>query len=149
MKAPAFNLTMGGVLGLAAVAALGLLYMNRKALAATVGDAVNPASSNNLASKAVNGVVQAATGDPNQTLGGWIWDVVNGQAFAAKYDTNNGTSDVVSNVPTLSQAGTLDSATITRWLTQYGNDMGEPNVNGTTTATTTTGSITLPRRTIQ
>jgi len=40
-----------------------------------VGQAINPLNNNNIFASGVNSVVQSLTGDENQTLGGWIYDV--------------------------------------------------------------------------
>lgn len=43
--------------------------------AQAVGTAINPVSDQNIINRGVNAAVQGITGDPNQTLGGWIYDV--------------------------------------------------------------------------
>jgi hypothetical protein len=43
--------------------------------AAAVGAAVDPTNPNNLAYSGVNKVVGALTGDQNETLGGWLYDL--------------------------------------------------------------------------
>lgn len=81
MTAPQISLSAGGLAALAAVAGVGLLgawlWSKRGAIAdagAAAVDLVNPLSGGNLASRAANAVVQAVTGDPQQTLGGSIFD---------------------------------------------------------------------------
>lgn len=69
------ELTAGGVLALTAVAGVGLfLYWNRDAIKGAV-QAVNPASDQNLAYRAVNAVTQTATGQPNISFGSWLYDI--------------------------------------------------------------------------
>lgn len=41
----------------------------------TVANAVNPLNHENVFSQGANAVTQALTGDQNQTLGGWIYDI--------------------------------------------------------------------------
>jgi hypothetical protein len=62
-------LVVGGV----AVAIVAVLWWAKKKIA---GGAFNPANPDNLVNSAVNGIVQGATGDPNQTLMGWVDDVL-------------------------------------------------------------------------
>ena len=52
------------------------LYRNRQLF--------TPTSDQNLAHQAVTGVVQSLTGDPNQTLGGWFFDLFNPEAGLAE-----------------------------------------------------------------
>lgn len=75
------ELTGGGVLalaGVAAVAALGFtLYAKRGAIASAAGAAaaaVNPADSGNLVNRAVSAAGGLATGDVEFSLGGWLAD---------------------------------------------------------------------------
>lgn len=76
------SLTGGGVVGLAAVAAVGVgalwLYSKRGAVAQAAGaavDAVNPASSTNIVNRGVTAAGAAISGDDSWTLGGWLYDV--------------------------------------------------------------------------
>jgi len=59
----AYRLIKGGT---AAAAAVG-------ETAAKVGQAINPLNPGNVFAAAANAAVQAATGDPNETLGGWVY----------------------------------------------------------------------------
>jgi phage tail tape-measure protein len=79
--------TFGGVLGLAAVAGVGLvgwwIYSHRNDIqkagakaAAAVGTAINPVSPDNLAYRGVNAVGAALTSNSNFSLGTWIYDVL-------------------------------------------------------------------------
>lgn len=69
------ELTAGGVLALTAVAGVGLfLYWNRDAIRGAV-QAVNPASDQNLAYRAVNAATQAATGNKGTSFGSWLYDI--------------------------------------------------------------------------
>lgn len=43
--------------------------------AGNVVQAVNPVNDKNIFYSGTNSVVQAVTGQPNQTLGGWIYDI--------------------------------------------------------------------------
>lgn len=78
------DLTGGGVIALAAVAAVAGLgfyvYTKRGAIAQAAGaavDAVNPASSSNLAYTGVNKAGAAITGDDSFSLGSWLYDKLN------------------------------------------------------------------------
>lgn len=74
MKAPEVSLTAGGVLAVVALAAAALVWVQRKRIGAAVVDAVNPASSSNLAYTAVNAVGGSVSGDDSWNLGGAIYD---------------------------------------------------------------------------
>ena len=78
------SLTGTGVVAVVAVAGLALLWAKRGAIgdavssaAAAVGDAINPASSSNLAYRGVNGIGAAATGDDSFNLGAWLFETMN------------------------------------------------------------------------
>jgi hypothetical protein len=78
------ELTLGGVVGLAAVGVVVLVYLKREAIAEAAGDAaravgnaVNPASPENLAYRGVNGIGAAVTGDDSWNLGGAVWELFN------------------------------------------------------------------------
>lgn len=69
------EVTGTGVLALTAVAGLGLLiWLNRDAIKGAV-QAVNPASDQNVAYRAVTAATQAATGDPRTSFGSWLYDL--------------------------------------------------------------------------
>jgi hypothetical protein len=96
------NLSGGGVLALAAVAAVAglgfVLYRNRGAIvsgvadaAGAVGQAVNPTSDRNLAYRGVNAVGGAVTGDASFSLGSWLWEKLNPAAVAAERDLTGAT----------------------------------------------------------
>ena len=70
------NSNAGQVVIIGAVVAIGLYY-TKKAAAVAV-DALDPTSANNLAYTGVNNIGEAITGKPFD-LGGWIFDVVNGE----------------------------------------------------------------------
>lgn len=64
---------MGG-----AVVAAYLLYKvatKGAKLASEVGTALNPADSQNIVNRGVNGIGAAISGDTNWTLGGWVYDI--------------------------------------------------------------------------
>ncbi len=61
-------LVIGGI----ALAIIGVLWWLKNKVAA---GAINPANPDNLVNSAINGIVQGATGDKNQTLVGWFDDV--------------------------------------------------------------------------
>ena len=68
---------------LVAVAAVAyMLYRNR--------DKFNPASDKNLAYQAGTSIVKTVTGDPNQTPGGLIFDLLNPNAGLAPGETTSG-----------------------------------------------------------
>lgn len=83
MKLPAINATAGGILAVAAVAAVGVLWWNRKAIGQAVGSAaqlVNPISDRNVAYGATNAVGGALTGTRDFSLGSWLWEKLNPEA---------------------------------------------------------------------
>jgi hypothetical protein len=64
------------------------IYLYRKSPTLDqVKTALNPFDPNNLASSAANAGVQAVTGDPNQTVGGWFYDLLNPDAGLAPGET--------------------------------------------------------------
>lgn len=71
------NLSAGGVLAVAGLGVVALLWVKRGAIgqaaasaAGAVVTAVNPADSGNLVNRGVSAIGQAATGDSSWTLGG-------------------------------------------------------------------------------
>ncbi len=76
-KAKLLNSKVGAVAAVGVVGAVGVWYTKRQAAKAleVVGDALNPVSQTNIFNRGVNAVVQNLTGDKNQTLGGWIYDI--------------------------------------------------------------------------
>lgn len=67
------NPVVGGAIVLGV---LWLIYGNKlKQDAAAVGNAVNPASQTNIVNRGVTSVGVQLSGDPNWTLGGWIYDL--------------------------------------------------------------------------
>ena len=66
---------------LAIGAVVAVLYFEHKASAAVTqtAQAVNPTNQNNIFSKGVNTAGEALTGDPNWTLGVWIYDITHTQ----------------------------------------------------------------------
>lgn len=101
MKAPEVNLTAGGVLAVVALAAVALVWVQRKRIGAAVADAVNPASEKNLAYTAVNAVGGAVANDDSWTLGGAIYE--------ATHDP------VEQGDPTKGDKGVIDTATDRYW----------------------------------
>jgi len=71
------NSKVGAVLAIGVIGGVGIWYAKNQAAKAVgaVGDALNPISQTNIFNRGVNSVVQSLTGDKNQTLGGWIYDV--------------------------------------------------------------------------
>ena len=69
------------------------IYANRKELA----DKVNPMSDKNIASQTADKLTQYATGDPNQSFGGWLYDLVHPDAYDPKQYT--GTPKPTSDNP--------------------------------------------------
>ena len=76
-KAKLLNSKVGAVLAVGVVGGIGFWYAKRQAAQAAnaVGDALNPVSQTNIFNRGANAIVQSLTGDENQTLGGWIYDV--------------------------------------------------------------------------
>lgn len=74
------NSNTGTVLAIGVVGAIALYYAKKQASEAltSVGDAVNPISQDNIFNQGANSVVEVLTGDENQTLGGWLYDIFNG-----------------------------------------------------------------------
>jgi len=62
-----------------------VVWKGKKALS-DAGQAVNPVNPDNIFARGVNRIVQAVTGDPDQTLGGQIFDWVNGTRSATAAD---------------------------------------------------------------
>jgi len=76
-KTRMLNSKVGAVLAIGVIGGVGIWYAKNQAAKAVgaVGDALNPISQTNIFNRGVNSVVQSLTGDKNQTLGGWIYDV--------------------------------------------------------------------------
>lgn len=74
------NSNTGTVLAIGVVGAIAIYYAKKQTGEAltSVGDAVNPVNSDNIFNRGVNNVVGILTGDENQTLGGWLYNVING-----------------------------------------------------------------------
>ena len=85
------NTKAAAYVGAGLVAVVAIWWISRKAAAAAgvVVDAVNPASENNLANRAVTAAGQAVTGNENWTLGGAIFELLNPEWAA--YDPNKPT----------------------------------------------------------
>lgn len=84
------SLTGTGVLAVAGIVVLGLVWWNRKAIGEAVGSAaqlVNPASDQNLAYRGVNGVGQYVSGDESWSLGGAIYDATHNDNGEPKVNT--------------------------------------------------------------
>jgi uncharacterized protein (UPF0333 family) len=69
------------IVGAVTVVSIVAAFLIKKAATAATGaasaaaNAVNPLNNDNLFATGVNKVVQQATGDNTQTMGGWIYDV--------------------------------------------------------------------------
>lgn len=70
----------GMIVTLAAVGAVAIYFGEKKAreAAAAVGNAVSPTNPNNIFSSGVDSVGASLTGNENFSLGGWIYDKING-----------------------------------------------------------------------
>jgi len=70
----------GTVLAIGLMGAIAIYYAQKQAKEAlsSVGDAVNPVNPDNIFNQGANSVVEVLTGDENQTLGGWLYDIING-----------------------------------------------------------------------
>jgi len=73
----AMNTKVGAVAAVGILGAGAIWYTKKKTGEAleVVGDAINPISQNNIFNRGVNAIVQNLTGNENQTLGGWIYDI--------------------------------------------------------------------------
>lgn len=95
------------LIALAGVAAYLTLRVGAGNVASSLGaalssaaDAINPTSSNNLAYRGSNAIVQSVTNDPYATLGTKIWETFNPGAVAAeKTALGSGTNAWTGNVP--------------------------------------------------
>lgn len=103
--------------GVAMLVGAGVLYVVARQLggvigaaAGAVGSAVNPADPRNLANRAVSSIGRSATGDPNWTLGGAIFDWLHGT-----YDPNarSAVDQHASNKP--HQPGTSFETALAAW----------------------------------
>ncbi|HYC45381.1 MAG TPA: hypothetical protein VED01_07815 [Burkholderiales bacterium] len=73
------------VIAAGAAAYLGLRYGRQAVSAASSAlEAINPASSNNLAYRGANSIVQTVTNDPYATLGTKVWEWMNPASVAAE-----------------------------------------------------------------
>lgn len=74
------------VVGALAVVTVGAIWLSKKAVAgvASVGEAINPVSDQNIAYKAVNAVTGAITGDSSTPVGVKLWEWFNPGAVAAE-----------------------------------------------------------------
>ena len=74
-------LTDKQMLMLLGAGALAFLYLKGKIekTAATVANNINPVNPDNIFYGGVNSVGKALTGSQSFTLGGWIYDMVNGE----------------------------------------------------------------------
>jgi hypothetical protein len=77
------KITTNHVIGAVVVVAVGWVgyrgYQQAKAVAGDVVEAVNPASTNNIVYRGVNGVGSAISGNKDFSLGSWIFDIVNSE----------------------------------------------------------------------
>jgi hypothetical protein len=90
-------LVVGGI----ALAIVAVLWWAKNQVVAGVGvtaTALNPNNPDNLVNSAVNGVVQSATGNSNQTLVGWIDDVFGINQGLAPGETLNAAGQIVAAV---------------------------------------------------
>lgn len=117
MRAPEVNLTAGGVLAVVAVAALAMLWTQRRRISAAVADAVDPTSRTNLAYSGVNAVGEAVTGQADWSLG------------VAVYDATHDPVDPAD--PTKGDKGVLETAVDRYWSWARGFwGAGEPSKGG-------------------
>lgn len=122
------SLTAGGIVALGALAALGVLWYKRDAIAAaagqaarTVGDAVNPASSGNVVNRAVSAVGATVTGDADWSLGGQLAEWFSPSVRAA--------NESLRTPPAPPRASTGDFARLDRQL--YYEQAGRADASGT------------------
>lgn len=73
-------IALGG--GVAVFLALRAVANKATSAAGTALQAVNPTSTNNLAYRGANAVLEAVTGQPEQTLGTWLYELFNGDEWA-------------------------------------------------------------------
>lgn len=85
VEGPAVKASLGSIEvaigGIIVIGVLAYIYYQRKA----IGAAVNPLSSHNLASTAVDRTVQAVTGGAQTSLGGWIANSTQGTGTTYRY----------------------------------------------------------------
>jgi hypothetical protein len=123
------QLTGSGVAALAGIVVIGgvayWLYQHREA----IGNAINPLSDKNLASRAADAFTQKMTGDPTQTVGGWLFDFFNPNVFNPK----DFTGSTIPPQPLAAQVPGAGNVTTPGW---EGNPMGlagwHPALNGAT-----------------
>lgn len=105
MKVPA-SLGAGLGLGLVALFAVGgVIYLVSKN-----SNLFNPTQAGNLADTAANSVVEVLTGDKNQTVGGWFYDLFNPGAGLLPGETSSG--GIITPVPVTVAAAAIAPATI-------------------------------------
>ncbi len=93
--------TVAIVWGLAILAVGGAAYYVYKKLGA---GALNPANPNNVVNQGATAIVQAFTGDKNQTVGGGLFDWLNADAGLAPGETLVGPGLIRATPPTPSSA---------------------------------------------
>lgn len=76
------ELSAGAFLAALAVGGVAVGWWYRREIAHAVGNAVNPASSDNLVNRGVESIGQAVTGDASWTPGGALWDFWSNDDFA-------------------------------------------------------------------
>jgi len=74
------NTKAGAVLALGVVAGIGVFMLKRTISdgAAAAAQSINPVNNDNIFNQGVAAVGQKISGNENWSLGGWIYDVVNG-----------------------------------------------------------------------
>ena len=102
-------LVIGGV-ALAIVAILS--WAKNKIVAGVEAGAINPGNPDNFVNQAAQGIVQAATGDPNQSLVGWVDDVLGINQGLAPGETLNSSGQIVA----ASYSATRPSRSLERML---------------------------------
>jgi len=115
-------------LGLFGAGALGLYLLARRF--GITADSFNIASPENVAYRGANAVVQAVTGDANQTVGGAIFDLFNPNAGLAPGEVSTGRGVIVSPVVTWGQ---LEPGYVDPWTASYINPLfAETNAGAVT-----------------
>lgn len=93
--------TVAGLIVGTAVVLFGVAMYRKMGGAAGLAVSLNPANPENIVNQGVNKVVTTLTGDPNQTAGGWLNDLLNPSAGLAENETLNADGSI--SVKTIQQ----------------------------------------------
>lgn len=85
------------------------------AVAEKVGAAVNPANPDNIVNQGVTSVGKAVTGNDNWTLGGWLYEAINGDVWAQqnKAEADKRKREADAELLRESRRGQLDTDVLT------------------------------------